>query len=113
VSRRRQRFVRIGSFFVLAFALMPAITYMGHWPLDSGHLHEETASTASSEDHELHCHAGLSHCAGSEAMVGSFWVGEDPDILSLTSPDRHVETHVDATALEGAPVRILQPPRAA
>jgi hypothetical protein len=46
-------------------------------------------------------------------MVGSFWVGEDPDTLSLTSPDRHVETHADATALEGAPVRILQPPRAA
>lgn len=109
---RRERFVRIGSFFVLAFALLPAITYMGHWPLPAVHHHAK-ASAEDTEEHELHCHTGVSHCAGSEATVGSSWVGEQPETVSLTTPDQRVETSENAAALEGVMPRILQPPRAA
>lgn len=111
-TRRRERIVRVGSWLVLALAMLPVLTYMGHWPLSGGHVHAEAQTASSIEDHESHCHVGVSHCAGGEAMVGSFWVGEQSDILSLDSPDLKVETHELLAPVEGERVVLLQPPQA-
>jgi hypothetical protein len=95
-------------------ALLPAITYMGHWPLAGMDVHiDTTADSSALEDHEAHCHVGVSHCAGGEAMVGSIWAGEESNLLSLNSPHVKVETDFQTSARDGEPSRILQPPRAA
>jgi hypothetical protein len=44
-------------------------------------------------------------------MVGSMWVGDKPDLLSLDAPNMKVETRQQAAAVEGEPSQILQPPR--
>jgi hypothetical protein len=109
--RRRERIIRIGSWLVLALALFPALTYMGHWPAGGGDTHfEEHSSDA--ELHQDHCHSGVSRCAGGEAMVGSSWVGEESTLLSLDSPHVRVETARPVTSLEGQAPVLLQPPQA-
>ena len=109
---RRETIVRVGSWLILVFALLPAITYMGHWPLGMDAHVEAAPDSAAAAEHEAHCHGGVSRCAGGEAMVGSMWVGEDSGLLSLNSPHMRVETHDRTAAREGEPSRILQPPRA-
>jgi hypothetical protein len=110
MTARRERMLRIGSWLILAFALLPAVTYMGHWS-GAALSHEESHSSSVAE-HEAHCHGGVSKCAGGEAMVGTVWAGEDSGLLSLTSPDLKIDTHERAAAADGEPSRILQPPRA-
>jgi hypothetical protein len=106
---RRERFLRVTSWLVLVFALLPAITYFGHWPAMAGGGHHDDSSASA---HQVHCHGSVSSCAGSEAMVGTVWAGEDTGVLSLTSPDRYIETRHTAAPVEGLPSLLLQPPRA-
>lgn len=114
-AARRERIIRVGSWLILVLALMPAITYMGHWPIAGLHVHaEESADPAAAlAEHADHCHVGVSHCAGGEAMVGSSWVGDEPDLLSLGAPNVKIEGEMRIAPREGASVRILQPPQAA
>ena len=109
---RRERMIRIGSWLVLVLALLPAITYMGHWPAAGVDLHADAHGPSTAAEHEAHCHGGVSHCAGGEAIVGSIWIGEESDLLSLNAPNMKVETNRLTAAVEGEPSIILQPPRA-
>ena len=109
---RRERTIRIGSWLILALALLPAITYMGHWPAGSAELPADMDDTSAVVEHDAHCHGGVSHCAGGEAMVGSSWVGDESDLLVLVAPSMKVDTGEQTTAIEGEPAVILRPPRA-
>ena len=112
MKARREHMLRLGSWLILVFALLPGVTYMGHWSAGAG-SHADAHDSSSLTEHEAHCHGGLSKCAGAEAMVGTMWVGEESGLLSLTSPDLRVETSETVAAIEGELSRILQPPRAA
>jgi hypothetical protein len=100
-----------GCWLVLVLALLPAITYMGHWPIGTGEAHEASHESSTAADHELHCHGGVAKCAGGEAMVGTTWIGEDSAILSLTSPYVEISGGESLAPIEGAHSRILRPPR--
>jgi hypothetical protein len=105
VSRRR-RLIGVGSWLILALVLMPAITFMGHWGTTPSHH-----SAAAASDHELHCHGGVSSCAGSEAMVGTSWIGEPAQSIVMNAPVQEIEREYAAAALDGETPRIYQPPR--
>lgn len=106
----RKRFLRVTSWLILVFALLPSITYFGHWPAMAAGPHGHDDSSVSA--HQAHCHGKVSSCAGSEAMVGTVWAGDDTGVLSLTSPDRYIEIKQTVAAVEGEPSLVLQPPRA-
>jgi hypothetical protein len=108
---RRERTIRIGSWLILVLALLPAISYMGHWPVGGADVHADVHDSSTAAEHEVHCHGGVSHCAGGEAMVGSTWVGDESDLLVLNAPKVGVETDQQLAAIEGEPAVILQPPR--
>jgi len=105
---RRRGLIAVGSWLIVVLSLLPAITYMGHWGAGSAqdHAHQDAVS-----EHELHCHGGVSQCAGSEAMVGTTWIGEASNTLSFDAPDRLVEHQASIAALDDEPFRADRPPR--
>jgi hypothetical protein len=116
LRRREERLVRLGAVFVLLAVVLPSVTYMGHWPIAGVHAHNDEAaphthSAPNSDEHASHCHVGPAKCAGSQAMVGSIWVGEDAGLLTLDAPHRRMETQHEARAADGVSVRLLQPPQ--
>jgi hypothetical protein len=105
---RRHRLMAIGSWLILALVLLPSITFMGHWGSVSPSHHSAAVSDSS---HELHCHGGVSSCAGSEAMVGTTWIGEPAQSIVMNAPVQEIEREYAAAALDGETMRIDQPPR--
>jgi hypothetical protein len=113
----RRPFASSVSRFILLGVLLPNIVYLGHWGVgdtaahEASHEHSASASDTS-DAHTLHCHAGLSKCAGAQAMIGALWVGEDAGLLTFdASPLPHFESAA-VIPPESPVTRILQPPRA-
>lgn len=73
---RRRRFVRLLALVVLLGAVLPNVTYVGHWTF-RGLEH----AAMNPDGHANHCH-GTSACAG-EAAYGLKWVTEGSDDLLL------------------------------
>jgi hypothetical protein len=124
-AAKRAQFVRLGSWLVLAFALIPNISYMGHWPEIAGTAddHHNDAATnaltdpsgmdAETEEHAAHCHIGPAHCGGGESMVGTPFVGEDTEGLALPGYEAIIDNNQPLSALTGHAPPILEPPKAA
>ncbi len=81
---RRRRFVRAVALLVLLGAILPNVTYIGHWTVRG--LETATAH-ANADGHANHCH-GSSACADQAAYGLQWWAeGEDAPILD-GGPDR-------------------------
>lgn len=104
---------------MLLFALVPALTFFGHWPTLSlpipgtdfyvgrpsaehgVHAHEHTTVQGDSDDHEAHCHASLATCMGSSPL------GDAPvaalagfvALLGATAAWRRTASHTSGTLL--------------
>jgi len=109
---RQKRWVRKGTTFVLLLVLLPNVAYVGHWSssgqtADAHSLHTERQET----DHAAHCHQGPSQCNGTSAIVGTWWVGDDPNPISTVEPRLTLQSDDNANAVEPHSSRILRPPR--
>jgi hypothetical protein len=105
--RTQQRIVRLGAAFIMVGAMLPNVTFLGHWPADQTHSH--VTGQADAQSHADHCHDGPSSC-GPHALVGTWWVG-DGETISLDSAPRLVAGSEDETAAEVFPSRVLRPPQ--
>ena len=76
---RQRRFVRVVAFIVLLGAILPQVTYLGHWSLQG----LNTTAEASADGHAYHCH-GSPACAD-QAAYGLQWWSDLADALSLDS----------------------------
>jgi hypothetical protein len=76
-SARQRRFVRIVAFVVLLGAILPQVTYLGHWSIRG----LSVSAAASSDGHANHCH-GSPACAD-QAAYGLQWWSDMEDALSL------------------------------
>jgi hypothetical protein len=112
---KRERLVRLGAWFVLLAALLPNVSYMGHWPIAGADVHLEAGVDPSSviAEHEAHCHIGPANCGGGESMVGTPFAGEENGVLSLPGSETKFDGGHEQRPLEGYAARILQPPRSA
>jgi hypothetical protein len=116
----RRNLLRLGALFVLLAAVLPNVTYVGHWnapEASAAHTHSGESHgdqvPASSDDHAEHCHTGPAKCSGPHAITGSIWVGEDAGLLTLDPPLRILSRSGDIYVLEKLGSKILQPPRVA
>ena len=109
---RKKRWVRRGAIFVLVMVLLPNIAYVGHWsePDQTTHSHSSSAEQQP-DDHTAHCHEGTSQCGGPSAIIGTWWIGHDPNPISIEEPRRTFQDHDDEQAIEPHVSRILRPPR--
>jgi hypothetical protein len=122
-AARRRYIVQLGAWLILALALLPNISYMGHWPemasaaphtelpiqpLEPGALDRPLNDI---NEHAMHCHLGPAHCGGGEGMVGTPFVGDDTGVLVLTVQETEVDHSPSIAAINGHPQSLLQPPR--
>jgi hypothetical protein len=116
---RKTHLLRFGAFLVLLTAVLPNVTYVGHWSApDAGavaHTHVENSHgeqpDSSADDHAQHCHTSPAGCSGPSAIAGSIWVGEDAGLLNLDAAPHTERVGMDYHALNTFGSKILQPPR--
>ena len=93
-AARQRRFVRVVALVVLLGAILPSVTYVGHWTIRGlGHVSATTA--ASAQDHTNHCH-GPSACAHQSAYGLQWWWDSEKTSNLGGDPER-------AQAPEGSP----------
>jgi len=98
---------------LLLVALLPALTYLGHWaigPLASSESARPGA--AESSRHHAHCHLGLATCSDQPAPPNA---RAFPDLIELPAPNLSARPLEDATAVyhEFVPPPPDQPPKPA
>jgi hypothetical protein len=90
----QERVVRIGALAVLVAAVLPNVTYVGHWSAiseTSGHVHKHDQPAP--ESHSEHCHGDSAQC-DAPALVSVTWItgesspGEPPAdlLIAFVSP---------------------------
>lgn len=120
-AAKRHHIVRLGSWLILVLALMPNISYMGHWPDMAGtaNHHDEAAAAdpnaaeSELEAHAAHCHVGPAHCGGGESMIGTPFVGETGGGMALPGQETNIDNALTLLAPSGHPTQVLRPPQAA
>ena len=76
-AARQRRFVRVFALLVLLAAILPQVTYLGHWSIRG----LSVSATAGGDGHANHCH-GSSACAD-QAAYGFQWLSDTQDAVSL------------------------------
>lgn len=76
-AARQRRFVRVVALVVLLGAILPQVTYLGHWSIQGLNV----AAAASNDGHANHCH-GSSACAD-QAAYGLQWWSDAEAAVSL------------------------------
>ena len=78
-AARQRRIVRVVALIVLLGAILPQVTYLGHWSIQRLNVTAE----AGADGHANHCH-GAPACAD-QAAYGLQWWSDMQDALSLDS----------------------------
>jgi len=76
-AARQRRFVRVVALVVLLGAILPQVTYLGHWSIQGLNV----TAAASADGHANHCH-GSSACAD-QAAYGLQWWSDAEAAISL------------------------------
>ena len=87
---RQRRFLRVVALVVLLGAILPSVTYVGHWTI-RGLETANAAAQANTDDHANHCH-GSSACADQAGYGLQWWWDNQKDLF-----------------LDGGPLRALAP----
>jgi len=104
---RKRRFVRTIAFIVLLGAILPNITFLGHWTIRGL---PAPAAEASADGHANHCH-GSSSCADG-AAYGFQWLAGDEESLSLAGGLERAEApESDAAPIDPGIAPPDRPPR--
>lgn len=119
-AAKRDHIIRLGAWLILVLALMPNISYMGHWTEMASASHDHQANTSEHADddtdteaHAAHCHVGPAHCGGGESMIGTPFVGDDTHGLALLGHESKIDNERILLGLSGHGTPVLQPPRSA
>jgi len=105
-SARQRRFVRIVAFVVLLGAILPQVTYLGHWSIQGLNVTAE----ASADGHATHCH-GSPACAD-QAAYGLQWWSDMQDALSLDGGLARAQPRErDASTSDGFIAPLERPPK--
>ena len=90
---RQRRFVRVVALIVLLGAILPQVTYLGHWSIHGLNVTAE----AGDDGHANHCH-GSPACADQAAYGLQFWsdmegtVSLDGDLMRAEPRERDAST---------------------
>jgi hypothetical protein len=100
--RQRRRLTKLGSVFILLFAIAPQVLYLGH-PLNDDQVsaavqsappgHEQHAEAAA--EHAGHCHVGPKGCAAAGGIV---------NVASFDAAIQLLENSETATVIENTPL---------
>ncbi|MDP2674668.1 MAG: hypothetical protein Q8Q00_07155 [Dehalococcoidia bacterium] len=105
-TARQRRFVRIVAFVVLLGAILPQVTYLGHWSIQGLNV----TAAAAGDGHANHCH-GSPACAD-QAAYGLQWWSDMEDALSLDSGLTRAEPRErDASTSDGFIAPLERPPK--
>ena len=103
---RQRRFVRVVAFIVVLGAILPQVTYLGHWSIRGLNVRVE----ASADSHANHCH-GSSACADQTAY-GLQWWSDMENAVSLDGGLTRAEPNVrDASASDAFIAPPERPPQ--
>jgi hypothetical protein len=103
---RKRRFVRAMALIVLLGAILPNVTFIGHWTIRG----LPAPAAEASDGHANHCH-GSSSCADG-AAYGFQWLDIDDDPLALGGgPERAEATQDDADPIDPESAPLDRPPR--
>ena len=100
-AARQRRFVRVVALVVLLGAILPNVTYLGHWSIRALNV----TAAAAGDGHANHCH-GSPACAD-QAAYGLQWWSDMQDALSLDGGLARAEP-VDGDAIPSDP--LIAPP---
>ena len=104
---RKRRFVRVLALVVLLVAILPNVTYVGHWTIRG--LETATAE-AGADSHANHCH-GSSACSDQAAYSLQWWT-EAEDALNLNGGrERARAPERDASPIEPIIAPLDPPPQ--
>ncbi len=107
IASRERRFVRVVALLVLLGAILPSVTYLGHWTIRG--LEAATAE-ANADGHANHCH-GASSCAD-QAGYGLQWWAEGQDGMVLDGgPERPHFDESDPSPIDPVIVPVNPPPQ--
>jgi hypothetical protein len=104
-ASRERPFVRAVALIVLVGAILPNVTYIGHWTIRS--LEAPTAE-ANADGHTNHCH-GVSSCADQAAYGLQWWDEGHGGVVLDGGPERAVAPGRAPSAAD-AVVSPLDPP---
>ena len=105
-AARQRRFVRTVAFVVLLGAILPQVTYLGHWSLQGLNATAEAAA----DGHAYHCH-GSPACAD-QAAYGLQWGSDMQDAVSLDGGlTRAAPRERDASTSDGFIAPLERPPQ--
>lgn len=106
----QRRFVRRMRLVVLIGAILPNVTFFGHWHVPGlGGLADVRASA---ESHKTHCH-GDPDCSEQPSLAGAWWASEDATPVSLDSERRAIDPRHEAKPDDGHAYFQTPPPRLA
>ena len=105
-AARQRRFVRVFALLVLLAAILPQVTYLGHWSIRG----LSVSAAAGGDGHANHCH-GSSACAD-QAAYGLQWWSDMQDALSLDGGLARAEPRDrDASTSDGFIAPLERPPK--
>lgn len=108
-TARGQRLLKRGALLVLFLAVLPNVLYIGHLPLPGLDAEMHIHTPAEARDHANHCHLGPASCGDQPALVGTWWIGEDP-IAIAAATDSHPVNLSDVQPRPDAPGDVTTPP---
>lgn len=100
---QRRPFLRAMALVVLLGAILPQVTYVGHW-----HLPGLPRPAAADHDHADHCH-GDSACADGGG-AGIVWWAQDSDAPTLGGDPQRAQTPPGDPAPAEPAIDLLDPP---
>ena len=105
-TARQRRFVRKLAFLVLLGAILPQVTYLGHWSVRSLNV----TADGGEDGHANHCH-GSPACADQAAYGLQLW-SDMEDALSLDGGLTRAEPRErDASTSDGFIAPLERPPQ--
>lgn len=107
---RTQQHLRLASLFVLIFAVLPNVLYLGHLPLpglsnEPEHIH----TPAQAQEHTEHCHLGPSSCSDQPSLSGVWWLAGSSNLVLPSGPWLRIVLPDNPATLDG-PASVLKPP---
>jgi hypothetical protein len=106
-ASQKRRFVRVVALVVLLGAILPNVTFVGHWSVRGL---EDAAASTSADGHAGHCH-GSSSCSDQAAYGIQWWKGGDGVPFLAGDSERSLLSDDVPRPLEAALAVIDPPPR--
>ncbi len=110
---------RMAALALLLGAILPNVSFIGHWgafggapdPAAPTHASHDPLGPAEAEQHARHCHVGPARCSGQSSLVGTWSIGDATSGLLIDGSLALIELSVARTHAEPPRARIAHPPK--